>query len=46
MEAHLRTILGTKVTLTSGSKGGRIIIEYYGADDLGRLVERLGGSPA
>jgi ParB family chromosome partitioning protein len=46
VEAHLRTILGTKVTLTSGSKGGRIIIEYYGADDLGRLVERLGGSPA
>jgi ParB family chromosome partitioning protein len=44
VEAHLRTILGTKVTLTSGSKGGRIIIEYYGPDDLGRLVERLGGS--
>ena len=46
VEAHLRTILGTKVTLTSGSKGGRIIIDYYGPDDLARLVERLGGSPA
>jgi ParB family chromosome partitioning protein len=46
VETHLRTVLGTKVTLTSGSKGGRIIIEYYGPDDLGRLVERLGGVPA
>jgi len=46
VEAHLRTILGTKVTLTSGSKGGRIIIDYYGPDELARLVERLGGSPA
>ncbi len=46
VEAHLRTILGTKVTLTRGGKGGRIIIEYYGADDLGRLVERLGGGAA
>lgn len=46
VETHLRSVLGTKVTLTPGRRGGRIIIEYYGADDLGRLVERLAGVPA
>jgi len=46
VETHLRTVLGTKVTVTSGKRGGHIVIDYYGADDLGRLVERLGGAPA
>lgn len=45
-ESDLRTALGTKVTLTSGRKGGRIIIEYYDGDDLGRLYERLVGRRA
>jgi ParB family chromosome partitioning protein len=41
LEADLRTALGTKVTLTASRNGGRIVIEYYNRDDLGRLCERL-----
>lgn len=41
IEAELRDALGTKVALRSGRRGGRIIIEYYDAEDLGRLYERL-----
>ncbi|KRT64685.1 MAG: chromosome partitioning protein ParB, chromosome partitioning protein, ParB family [Chloroflexi bacterium CSP1-4] len=46
LEADLRTSLGTKVTVTSGRRGGRITIEYYGNDDLERLYERLVGRDA
>lgn len=46
LEAELRTALGTKVTVTSSRGGGRIVIEYYGSDDLERLAERLVGRPA
>lgn len=46
VEASLRTSLGTKVTVRATGRGGRITIEYYDADDLGRLYERLaGGAP-
>jgi ParB family chromosome partitioning protein len=41
MEAQLREALGTKVTIASGRKGGRITITWYDDDDLGRLVDRL-----
>jgi len=41
MEAQLREALGTKVTIASGRKGGRITISWYDDDDLGRLVDRL-----
>ncbi len=41
IESGLRTVLGTKVRVTPGPKGGRITIEYYDGDDLGRLVELL-----
>jgi hypothetical protein len=34
------------VTLTPGRRGGRIVIEYYDSDDLGRLYERLLGATA
>ena len=43
LEAELRLSLGTKVSVISGRRSGRIIIEYYGSDDLGRLVDRLVG---
>lgn len=43
VEEDLRRSLGTKVRLTRSSKGGRIIIEWYGKDELGRLYERLTG---
>lgn len=43
MTARLREALGTKVALTPGRKGGRIIIDWYESDDLVRLYERLAG---
>ena len=41
METRMREALGTKVTIASGRKGGRITIAWYDDDDLGRLVDRL-----
>jgi ParB family transcriptional regulator, chromosome partitioning protein len=41
--AGLRTALGTKVSLATGRRGGRITIEYYDDEDLARLYERLTG---
>lgn len=46
MTTRLRETLGTKVVLTPGRKGGRIIIDWYGSDDLVRLYERLAGGNA
>jgi ParB family chromosome partitioning protein len=43
VEEGLRRSLGTKVRLARSRKGGRIIIEWYGEDELGRLYERLTG---
>ena len=43
VEEDLRQSLGTKVRIARSSKGGRIIIEWYGEDELGRLYERLTG---
>ncbi|MGI5824143.1 MAG: ParB/RepB/Spo0J family partition protein [Bacillota bacterium] len=38
----LRSKLGTKVTVQgSGGKGGRIVLEYFSADDLDRLISLL-----
>jgi ParB family transcriptional regulator, chromosome partitioning protein len=46
LEQGLRTALGTKVSVSSGRKGGRITIEYYDNDDLERIYERLTGAPS
>lgn len=46
VEEDLRRALGTKVSLARTRRGGRIIIEYYSEEDLGRLYERLTGGPA
>ncbi len=46
VEDDLRNALGTKVSVARGRKGGRIVIEYYTDEDLGRLYERLTGGPA
>lgn len=43
LEANLRDVLGTKVTLTAGRRGGRITITWYDEDDLARLVEHITG---
>ena len=41
VEDELRELFGTKVTINSTGKKGRIEIEYYGQDDLNRIVEQL-----
>jgi ParB family chromosome partitioning protein len=46
VEEELRHRLGTKVTLSRSRKGGRIVIEYYSDEELGRLYERLIGGNA
>lgn len=43
LERGLREALGTKVTLTSARRGGRITIDYYDDEDLERIYERLTG---
>ncbi len=46
VEEDLRRSLGTKVSLARSRRGGRIVIEYYSEEELGRLYERLTGGPA
>ena len=46
VEEELRQRLGTKVSLSRSRKGGRIVIEYYSDEELGRLYERLIGGNA
>jgi len=41
-EAKLQQRFGTRVTITSGRKGGRVEFEYYGDPDLERLLEAWG----
>ena len=46
VEEDLRRSLGTKVSLARTRRGGRIVIEYYSDEELGRIYERLTGGPA
>ncbi len=46
VEEDLRRSLGTKVSLARSRRGGRIVIEYYSDEELGRLYERLTGGEA
>ncbi len=41
VEEKLKKSLGTKVTIAAKSKGGRIVIEYYSAEELDRLLEKM-----
>ena len=41
IESRLRTRLATQVSLHPGAKKGKIEIEYYGNDDLSRILELL-----
>lgn len=41
VENRLRGLLGTKVKIKFGKKGGKIEIDYYGEDDLERIVSTL-----
>ena len=42
LQSRLQEHLGTRVTLHHGEKRGRIEIEYYGNDDLQRVLTALG----
>ena len=42
LEDRLRQALGTKVSLVSRQKGGRIVIEYFSPEDLARILQTLG----
>jgi ParB family chromosome partitioning protein len=46
VEEDLRRSLGTKVSVARSRRGGRIVIEYYSDEELGRLYERLTGGTA
>ena len=46
VEEDLRQALGTKVSLARTRRGGRIVIEYYSDEELGRLYDRLTGGTA
>jgi ParB family chromosome partitioning protein len=46
VEEDLRRALGTKVSLARSRRGGRIVIEFYSDEELGRLYERLTGETA
>ncbi len=41
IEEELQRLLGTKVRIRPGRKGGRIEIEYYSNEDLGRILSYL-----
>jgi ParB family transcriptional regulator, chromosome partitioning protein len=43
VEEDLRRSLGTKVRLTRTRRGGRIVIEFFGDEELARLYQRLVG---
>jgi ParB family transcriptional regulator, chromosome partitioning protein len=45
LQSRLQEHLATRVTLHHGEKRGRIEIEYYGNDDLQRLLSALGLPP-
>jgi ParB family chromosome partitioning protein len=42
-EERLTEIFGTKVRISKAGKGGRIVIEYYGDEDLDHLMRKLAG---
>lgn len=42
IEDDLRRALGTKVSVVPRKKGGRIIIEYFSAEDFTRILQALG----
>lgn len=41
IENDLRSLLGTKVTLNHGKKGGTLVIHYYSDEELESLIQRL-----
>lgn len=46
IEERLRSILGTKVTMRQGSKGGSITIFYFSDEELENIIEKISNFPA
>jgi len=46
LENRLRELFATHVTIQHGAKKGKIELEYYGNDDLQRILELLGADEA
>jgi ParB family chromosome partitioning protein len=44
IEEHLQRALGTQVRIERSRRGGRIVIRFYGDEDLSALVEQLTGN--
>ena len=44
LEDELRRALGTKVSVSARTKGGRIVIDYFSSEDLARILQLLGVS--
>ena len=42
IENGLRRVFGTKVSVLHRTKGGRVVIEYYSAEDLTRILQAVG----
>ena len=42
LEKRLEGALATKVRMTGGDKAGRIVVNYYSAEDLERILKLLG----
>lgn len=42
IERQIAAKLNTRVLVRHGGKKGRVVIEYYGNDDLQRIIEKLG----
>ena len=42
LEDRLRSRYATNIHINHGEKKGKIEIEYFGNDDLGRILELLG----
>jgi ParB family chromosome partitioning protein len=42
VEEKLKKTLSTKVSIAPKSKGGRIVIDYYSAEELDRILEHIG----
>jgi len=41
VEEKLKKALGTKVSISAKSKGGKIMIDYYSNDDLDRILDKI-----
>ena len=43
IEKELESLLGRKISIQQGKNSGQLTLEYYGADDLERLIDALRG---